>query len=370
MKSHPLRTVLVFRTGRPGTWRDKFLGVSAFAKAENWRVMPVDARDRHPNVGELVRLWHPDGIIVDASGNLRGLDWRRVGKTPVVFMTPSSKIPPSSSTISTDAEATARLAIGELMVRELAALAFCDLEKPVAWSVARRSAFASFAASYGMNVLSVTPEKLASLPKPCGIFAATDARAAEVLLAAEKAGIRVPEELSVVGVDDDPEVCEICVPTLTSVRPDFHALGFSAAMLLSSHMAQGRFAARNQKVAPLTVVRRGSTRLLHQDDPVVNRALDLIRTRACEGLSIDEIAALFGGCSRRRVEQRFKESTGQSMTTAILGVRLQRACEYLRAGKLSVSAISDFCGWSSDLAFRKAFKARFGVAPLRWVSRR
>ena len=77
------------------------------------------------------------------------------------------------------------------------------------------------------------------------------------------------------------------------------------------------------------------------------------------------MATLFGA-SRRSAELRFKAATGQTIGDAILEVRLSAACEYLANGTSSVAAIANFCGWKSDLAFRKAFKSRFGVSPRQW----
>ena len=100
---------------------------------------------------------------------------------------------------------------------------------------------------------------------------------------------------------------------------------------------------------------------------IVNKALELIRLKACEGLTPADAATLFGA-SRRSAELRFKAATGQTIGDAILAIRLKAACEYLANGTSSVAAIANFCGWKSDLAFRKAFKSRFGISPRQWKS--
>ena len=100
-------------------------------------------------------------------------------------------------------------------------------------------------------------------------------------------------------------------------------------------------------------------------DRKVALAMEQIRLKACEGISPGDVARTFG-VSRRMVELRFKAATGKTIGEAILERRLAAACDYLAAGKSSVSAIANFCGWGSDVAFRKAFKSRFGKSPLQW----
>ena len=97
-------------------------------------------------------------------------------------------------------------------------------------------------------------------------------------------------------------------------------------------------------------------------DAIANRAAELIRRRATRGLTPPEVLALFPG-SPRLAEIRFKAAIGCSVRTAILNARLDLAKNYLASGDLSVAAIANFCGWKSDLAFRKSFKARFGHPP-------
>ena len=191
-------------------------------------------------------------------------------------------------------------------------------------------------------------------------FAVSDNLAAETLVAAERAGLRVPEDLSVVGVDDNPEICENCEPTLTSVRPDFHQLGFAAAKTLQARIVSPHRKNESGEIPPVGLVRRASSGA--SEDACVSRALEKIRLQACEGLSVADVAALFGDCSRRSAELRFKAATGMTMTEALLEIRLSRASDYLRDG-LSVDAVANFCGWKSDIPFRKAFKRKYGILP-------
>ncbi len=193
----------------------------------------------------------------------------------------------------------------------------------------------------------------------------TDLIGAMAVSAASRAGMAVPDEVSVVSVDDDPEICESCSPTLTSVRPDFHQLGFEAGKLLDEAMRGKAAQGKCVVVPPLGIVRRSSTRKTRVADRKVSDALETIRLRACEGLEPKDVAAPFG-LSRRMAEIRFKAATGKTIGEAIIDQRLSAACSYLRDGKISIFAVANFCGWKTDLAFRKAFRSRFGVSPRTW----
>ena len=357
-----MQTILVFRTGTTGTWREKLAGITAFAKTVGWRVQAIDARTQLPDVKHLVSFWDPSGIILDASGDTSRLNPRFFSHTPCVSMTPSSdEIRYKTATVRSSSREIANLAARELLRREIKTLAFIDAPGKPSWSTEKREAFRAVAELHGFPLHVITNAKeLLKYPRPIGLFAATDFLAAEVLVIAGHSGLRVPEDLSVVGVDDDPEICENCEPTLTSVRPDFTELGFIAAQTLRGRIASPQRKIESIEIPPVGLVRRASSGALA--DACVSRALEKIRLRACEGLSVAEVAALFGDCSRRSAELRFKAATGMTMKDAILDVRLSRACDYLKEN-LSVSAVANFCGWKSDITFRKAFKAKFGILP-------
>ena len=356
-----MKTILVFRTDTTGLWREKLAGITAFAKMKGWRVQPIDARTRLSDLVELIDFWKPAGIILDASGDTRELDLRVFLRHPCVALTPSSdKVRHALPFVCSSPQEIAALAARELLRRDIRTLAFVDAPESPSWAITKRDAFRRIAKLHGFQLAVVTPREVVGLPQPIGLFAVSDNLAAETLVAAERAGLRVPEDLSVVGVDDNPEICENCSPTLTSVRPDFHQLGFIAAKALRDRIASPRRKIESVEIPPIGLIRRASSGA--HPDVSVGRALEQIRLHACEGLSVADVAALFGDCSRRSAELRFKAAVGKTMTEALLDVRLSRACDYLKEG-LSVSAVANFCGWKSDITFRKAFKGKFGFLP-------
>ncbi len=388
--------ILVFRTGLLGTWREKFAGVADFARTAGWRLHPVDARSARPDVAGLTALWRPIGAIIDASGAPGRLVPEDFGNLPAVFMTPSAAPggrPPAAS-VASDSRKIAETALSELLSTAPASLLFVDWFEDCEWAAAKRKCTIRIAAMHGLPIRIVSPTRdemedaaalerrvsaaLSLVPKPCGAFAVTDTLGAVVISAAAGMGLDVPGDVSVVAVDDDPEVCENTAPTLSSVRPDFHRLGFAAGTALMRLLrgagapdggaadAPRHYAGEQIVVPPAGIVRRASTRTTRRRDRMAERALELIRRKACEGLRPAEVAGVFG-VSRRMAEIRFKAATGRTIGEEILETRLTAACDLLKAGRTSVGAIANFCGWSGDLAFRKAFKSRYGTPPLKWA---
>ncbi len=379
-----METILVFRTTGRGTWREIFGGIAAFAKTTDWVLQPIDARAVKPDFRQLIDFWRPYGAIVDASGGTGFFKEADLEGLPSVFINPEEnpKIRRALSVGSDEAE-IAKSAMAELLRLNPASLVFVEWFRPSGWAEGRRKAAERIAAMHGMPLKIVRPRPedardtprlvkriavaISGLPRPCGVFAVSDDIGSLVLAAAARLGLEVPEDVAVVSVDDDPEVCENCTPTLTSVRPDYRGLGFAAASRLMTAIGKGTMAhgPLRENVSIAGVIRRASTVATMKRDRKVAEALERIRLHACEGLKASRVAAVFG-TSARTAEARFKAATGRTIQEEILERRFAAACGYLREGRASISAIADFCGWNGDVPFRKAFKARFGTTPMRW----
>jgi len=379
----PMKTIIVFRTGVLGTWREKYNGIAAYAKSADWSLHPVDARSKKPDFKYLIEFWKPDGIIVDASGLPQMFRSDPFGSLPVVMMNPESETGGRQRPyVMSDSQLIAKFAMSELLQSNPESLAFVEWFDPsIVWSATKRAVSEKIAKMHGIPFSVITPapgdygnsahlegtiaKAIEKLPRPCGIFAVTDMTGATTISAASRIGLRLPEDVFVVSVDDDPEICESCSPSLTSVRPDFGQLGFEAGRLLDKAMGGQAGKGEHVVVPPMGLVRRASTMRTKIFDKMVNDAMEQIRLHACEGLEPKDVAAPFG-LSRRMVELRFKAAVGKTIGEAIIDQRLSAACNYLKEGRVSIFAISNFCGWKSDKAFRKAFTSRFGVSPRAW----
>lgn len=366
------------RTSTPG----KLAGVQEIADKAGCHVQALDALPTRAEFRALLDFWSPAGAIVECGGDYSDVDARLFAGVPTVFFnhTPAT-LPDGAFAVFHDQAATAELAAKELLLTGYGDFAFVPSFERRFWSDAREAGFRRALALNGKTcrVLAFggarTPtarqrrlrEFLAALPKPCAVFAANDAMAAETLTAAAFAGRRVPDDLAVLGVDNYAPVCEKTRPPLTSIEPDFRRGGSLAALMLRARVrAKGAYRGPHQRTfGPLRVVRRASTRVLFRADKTVADALDLIRNEACNGLTAREVAARFP-CSRRFADVRFRRATGQSILEAIQAVRLERAQDLLRDPNQQIKAISDFCGFASPNSLRKFFRAATGRTMSDW----
>jgi len=201
-------------------------------------------------------------------------------------------------------------------------------------------------------------------------FAANDRTAENVLTVARMLNLSMPQDLSVIGVDNYASVCETTSPTLTSVEPDFRRAGASAAMMvLETTQAHSNATTDKRRVyGPLRVVRRASTRILARHDAEVAAALEMIEANACTALTAAQVVRIFP-CSRVYAEMRFRRATGQSILEAIQSVRLERAKELLRNPNQQLKSIADFCGFKSLNALCKFFHKKTGMTMSAWRRR-
>lgn len=207
-----------------------------------------------------------------------------------------------------------------------------------------------------------------SLPKPCGVFAVHDPVAEEVLQLAFANGITVPDELAVIGVDDDPIICERTTPPLTSIGLDFELGGFLCAQLLDERIKNPKFADVKLRYGVASVTRRLSTRRFNCGDRRVSAAITFIRRTACEGATVPMVAAVMG-LRRRMAEIVFCRETGHSIHDEIVDVRLEYVEALLRNPRQEITAIAQLCGWKSPAALRAVFLSRRGLSMRAWRAR-
>ena len=378
-----MQTILVFTSGTMSLPR-KIAGIQRFARQHGWNVQQIVSPDKAADMRRLVDFWHPAGCIVEASGGLK-FGSRLFGSTPVVFLDQDPVIVAGDAPlVRHDPAAIAILAAKELMSRA-GHFAFVDWYKPVYWAADKRTVFQEILKLHGHVCHMFTPHAsersrplafqkrlrrwIADLPLPCGVFAVNDSLGAEVIAAASACGRAIPDDLSVVGVDDDESVCENTHPTMSSVLPDFERTGRRAAELLAELMDDSaRSPPAMELVPPVRVVRRQSTRFFPETDAKVAEAVEHIRRHAASGVRACEVAALFP-CSRRSAEIRFRNVTGHSFLEEIDAVRLEQTFDLLRRPEVAISAIVDRCGWPSDCIFHRRFKALVGLTPSDWRSR-
>ena len=371
-----MKTILFFQTGSPETARLKFEGVASFARTAGWDARIITNASTRQPLGKILSFWKPAGCIVEASGGAQGLSPSAFGKTPVVYQCHDPRIVAEVAPCVTSDSA----AIGSLAARELAALspanslAFVGWFGKVYWSDTRRASFLAEANRIGRMTSEFTPTKsetedatllqkrlrewLKTLPKPCGVFAVNDEIGSHVLAAARANRMKIPEEVSVLGVDNDELLCESATPHLSSVRLDYRRTGHMAAELLS-RILEGEKVLGHFTVPPDGLMRRASSRVFHREDKSAKKAVETIHRRACDGLKPSDILALFD-CSRRLAEIRFKAATGKTITEEIQSVRMDAVYELLARPEVPISVIAARCGWPNDSFLRRIFRRKTG----------
>ncbi|MBC8039718.1 MAG: substrate-binding domain-containing protein [Opitutaceae bacterium] len=208
---------------------------------------------------------------------------------------------------------------------------------------------------------------LAGLPKATGVFTASDIFARRVCECSLAAGLRVPEDVAVLGVDADELVAYLSPIRLASVDVNPQQIGYRAAELLDRMLSAKPGVPvlapdYIERIMPKGVVDGQSADALATGDELMQRAAKIIREQACEGLSVATLAVACG-CSRRTLELKFRAETGSPIADHIRTVRLNRAKELLVTTTLTVNAIAERAGFSSAPYFSDAFKTATGMPP-------
>lgn len=380
------RTVLAFRASETVNNRRQFEGIFSYARDHGWHVQTFEYRRnasdplywRDPESGvqtglmETLGFWKPSGCIVDAGSIELPFPRNAFGRIPVLYLDRCfDTLSGMTVSISSDGRCIAEAATREILRSGFKDCAFVPALRDYPWSVARKEEFVRLvrinrrvahvfgggkAASMAAWRDSLQ-EWLAALPKPCGVFAANDFIGKNVLDLCRAAEIDVPAEIVVVGVDDDPQICENTVPTLTSVRQDYENGACAACAMLDRMMENPRMKPQRMAYGVSYVTRRASSSICV--DRRVLKALEFIRRNACERIGLDDVAREMG-CSRRLATRVFRQSQGKSILDGIHDERLKRVKTLLGNPWQDTKALPDLCGYGSLVDLRRVFKARTG----------
>ncbi len=200
------------------------------------------------------------------------------------------------------------------------------------------------------------------LPKPVGIMACNDMRGQHVLDACRRHELAVPEEVAVIGVDNDELLCSLCDPPLTSVIPNPERIGYEAAALVARLMDGKKAELDERLVEPIGIATRQSTDVLAIDQPSVASALRYIREYACKGISVDEVLKHVP-LTRSVLERQFRRYVGRSPQEEIRQVQLKRARQLLAESDLSLAQIAPLAGYRHPEYMSVVFKRLTGETP-------
>lgn len=285
--------------------------------------------------------------------------------------------------VVTDSLTAGRMAADHLIRCGFKHFAFCGLAstpwEQAPWSkqrcdmFSRRLVEAGFAAppSLALNSTGLNWKRnrhrladwLANLPHPLGIMACNDDCGAQVMEACKLAGLAVPDQVGVVGVDNDEVVCGLSDPPMTSVGLNFEQAGYEAAQALENLMLKGKSRPFIIKVPATHLIARRSTDVVAVDDSYVAKALSFIRDHAHAAFSVNEVARR-SGVSRRVLEGKFRRTIGCSILHHIREVRTGEIARLLVETNWPVGKIAEELGYGDVRHFARYFQSGKKMTPL------
>lgn len=369
------RVTLIVETSL-GYGRAILRGISRYVVANQPWSMYLDLHELHALPPPWLTDWDGDGVIsrMTTPEMAESLLRRRI---PLVDMTDYYRCE-GVPHIYTDHYEVARIAAVHLRERGFRNLAFCGFSDH-RWSCERRDGFLKtlsdlpnvpvFESRWQLAGHQTWEQQqdeicnwLASLPRPVGIMAANDLRGYHVLDACRRLEISVPEDVAVIGVDNDETLCLMCDPPLSSVATHAERIGYEAAQMLDGMMSGGEWPQGDRYISPSGIVTRQSTDILAIDDPLVTQCLRIIRERACEGLIVDDLLSEVP-TSRSILERRFRKFLNRSPQEEIRLMQIKRIKQLLAETELPLHRIAELSGFEHPEYMSVVFKRELGITP-------
>lgn len=378
------KIALLVETAR-GFGRDLLLGVARYSRLHgpwSFHITPGDYKQAVPKM----KQWGGTGIIARIAND-------RIAQAVIAADVPTialgltdEQLQPDNplskfSEISSDPVEVSRLAAEHLLERRLTRFAYVGSDDR-GWSKRRETAFKNLLEQRGYSPhIYSTPKRpqdriwereqsllarwMSNLPTPIGLFACDDDRGREVLEVCRLVGLNVPEDVAVIGVDNDEVFCELSDPPLSSIALNAETAGYRAAALLDE-MMHGRVRKRQQIIVETVgVATRRSTDIVAVEDEDIASALQFIRREQGRGISVEDVVQTVA-VSRRNLEKRFRDTIGRSILDEIQLVRLDRAKRLLVETTYPISKVADLAGFGSAGYFIQFFQRRVGKTPRRY----
>lgn len=319
--------------------------------------------------------WDGDGIIAR-------IESRRIARAVLNSKLPAvdvgaGRFAAGIPWVETDDQTIAQLAASHFLERGFEHFAYCGASG-YHWSQWRHDHFVRILAGAGFDCHYFAPpagrserqiraleDWLRRLPKPIGIFASYDIRGQQILDACRNLGLAVPDEVAVLGVDNDELLCELASPRLSSVASDAHRTGYEAAALLGRMMKGEILGEMEIRIAPTGVCCRESSDVLATGDPDVVKAVRFIREHACESIQVKDVLRAVP-LSQKALEVRFKHLLRQTIHQEIVRVKLDRVKQLLSSTDLTLADIAACAGFEHPEYLSVVFKRETEVTPGRY----
>jgi LacI family transcriptional regulator len=352
-------------------------GIRAYIREHrSWSIYVGEHRRGDP-APEWLKKWRGNGIIARIENEAIAEAVTASG-LPAVDVS-AARLLPNLLYVETDDAEIARLAAHHLLQRDFRHFGFCG-DPRFNWSNWRAERFSELIARAGfqcsMYPASQRPHGpdsweqeqadlgawIQGLPKPVGVMACYDIRGREVLNVCRQIGVSVPDQVAVIGVDNDELICDLAEPSLSSVIPDTQRTGYEAARLLDLVMAGQPELPLAHLIKPLGIGIRASTDVLATDDTEVSAAVRFIRSHACEGIKVQDVLRAVP-VSRRALEARFEKLLSRTPHQEITRVQVERVKELLSETGLPLSAVAHRAGYKHVEYMTVVFKRETGLSP-------
>ncbi|MEN6405602.1 MAG: DNA-binding transcriptional regulator [Thermoguttaceae bacterium] len=358
-------------------------GIGRYVQAHGrWKVYHTE-RKLSEAAPQWLRAWQGDGVIARIENQALAAQLRQL-QIPMVNLFERGDMDDVPAVLA-DNQAIARLAADHLVERGLKNFAYCGLPG-LDPSGDRGGPFAAYLAGLGHTVhvfdppgrrrsMSISASEdyelrredtlgpwLCALPKPVGLMACNDLRAHQVLMACDENHLAVPEEVAVLGVDNDEAICGLSCPPLSSVEQNSEEAGYQAASLLDRLMEGETLSGHRILIEPRGVVARQSTDVVAVADADLAAILHYIREHACAGLTVDDLSVRMA-TSRRTLERRFAALMGCSPKDEIARVQIGHVKQLLAMTDYPLTKIAELTGFRYVESMFALFKRTVGVTP-------
>ncbi len=352
-------------------------GIREFMRKETGWSVYLAEDTRHEAHFSFLEDWGSDGVIARI-GTVATANLIRRMNAPTVDLS-AARLIPGIPWFAPDEESIVTMAVDHLVSCGLRNLAFFG-DPAYNWSKWRCECFLRIVRERGLPNVSVynlrhrashvewreerrkINQWLRSLPKPIGIFACYDACGQQLLEVCRYFHILVPDEVAVIGVDNDDLQCDLSYPPLTSIALNTKQTGYLAATLLDRMMAGAHLEGRKYSIEPLGVEKRVSTDLVAVQDSCVSQAISFIRRHFRENIQVGDLLGIVP-LSRRALETRFKQVLNQSPHQAIMRMRIEHMKKRLAESDDKLCTISEEMGCAHSEYLSVFFKKETGITP-------
>ncbi len=368
MEIDRFKRVAVILEGRVEYERNVLRGIRDFASSRNDWLLRLEMPGK--GTGKFLDNWKPNGVLFQSAGLQSGIMSRlkRMGNSIHL-----SESPPRLHLRS--------VGLDNGMIGKSAAEYFCDRRfehfafvgaEVSGFSKTREAAFRESLGEMGLSCEAFRMDSnisesavlawLEALPKPCALFSVHDECSLYLTTICRSAGIRIPEDIAILGVDDDQLICELAWPQLSSISVPSRRVGQEAARWLEDMMSGKRRQRKLLLLPPSGIVTRQSTEVNQTEDELVNRALRFMQIHLSRGVNVDDVLREVG-VSRRLLERKFSHHRARSPLAEIQRLRVDEAKRLLLETRKPLHEIASLCGCSDASRLVTLFKKLTGVTP-------